>query len=203
MMGTRDLGELGGGGLGGNSLPVPVSPQAPAGQRPLPAPGLPEGAPAPGPARCCALGQQASEELWGEAPGKPAAPMAFNVVQRERPSNRRKRHFFQAMTVASSDCGSRGSVASRLKNQSPSPWKPAAVMLGPGSSFTLPCTASDLLRAEASNTGETTGRNGRADAFLLGPVPWRTCMISSLCHIQCNTLIFALYAEQGFSQSGL
>ena len=140
MMGTRDLGELGGGGLGGNSLPVPVSPQAPAGQHPLPAPGLPEGAPAPGPARCCALGQQASEELWGEAPGKPAAPMAFNVVQRERPSNR-KRHFFQAMTVVSSDCGSRGSVASRLKNQSPSPWKPAAVMLGPGSSFTLPCTA--------------------------------------------------------------
>ena len=42
----------------------PCSPQAPAGQRPLPAPGLPEGAPAPGHAWCCPLGQQASEELW-------------------------------------------------------------------------------------------------------------------------------------------
>ena len=56
-----------------------ILPQAPAGQRPLPAPGLPEGAPAPGHARCCPLGQQASEELWGEAPGKPAAPMLFNI----------------------------------------------------------------------------------------------------------------------------
>ena len=45
----------------------PCSPQAPAGQRPLPAPGLPEGTPAPGHAGCCPLGQQASEELCGQA----------------------------------------------------------------------------------------------------------------------------------------
>ena len=44
-----------------------ILPQAPAGQRPLPAPGLPEGAPAPGHAWCCPLGQQASVgNLWGD-----------------------------------------------------------------------------------------------------------------------------------------
>ena len=179
-----------------------MSPQVPAGQRPLPAPGLPEGAPAPGPAWCCALGQQASEELWGEAPGKRVAPMLFNVVQRERPSKRRKRHFSLAMMVVSDTVVVlEAAWLPCLKNQSPSPWKPAAVMLGPGSSFALPCIASDLLRPEASNTGETTGRNGRAGAFLLGPDPWRTCMISSLCRTQHNALVFALYAGQGFSQS--
>ncbi|CAI9163866.1 unnamed protein product [Rangifer tarandus platyrhynchus] len=98
---NRDLGELGGGGLGATHFLSPCPPQAPAGQRPLPAPGLPEGAPAPGSAGCCPLGQQASEELGGGAPGKPAAPMVFNAVQRERPSNRRKRHFLQAVTVVS------------------------------------------------------------------------------------------------------
>ena len=41
----------------------PGPPQAPAGQRQLPAPGLPEGAPAPGPARCRPLGPQALEKL--------------------------------------------------------------------------------------------------------------------------------------------
>ena len=69
------------------------------------------------------------------------------------------------MTVVSGDCGSRGSVAPCFKNQSPSPWKPAALMFQSGSNFALPCTASGLLHPEASNTGETTGRNGRADAF--------------------------------------
>ena len=44
-----------------------ILPQAPAGQHPLPAPGLPEGASAPGHARCCPLGQQASAgSLWGD-----------------------------------------------------------------------------------------------------------------------------------------
>ena len=47
--------------------PSPCPPQPPAGQRPLPAPGLPEGTPAPGHAGCCPLGQQASEELCGQA----------------------------------------------------------------------------------------------------------------------------------------
>ena len=41
----------------------PGPPQAPSGQRPLPAPGLPEGAPAPGPAWCRPLGPQALEKL--------------------------------------------------------------------------------------------------------------------------------------------
>ena len=157
--------RAGGEGLGASHFLSLCPPQAPAGQRPLPGPGLPEGAPVPGHARCCPLGQQASEELQGEAPGKPAAPMLFNVVQRERPSNRRKRHFSQAMMVVSGDCGSQGTVAPHFKNQSSSPWKPAAVRLQSGSSFALPCTASGLHRPEASITGETTRRNGRADAF--------------------------------------
>ncbi|XP_042112356.2 uncharacterized protein LOC101104414 isoform X3 [Ovis aries] len=50
----------------GDSRSQPTS-SAPAGQRPLPAPGLPEGAAAPGHARCCPLGPQASEELCGQA----------------------------------------------------------------------------------------------------------------------------------------
>ncbi|XP_055254053.1 uncharacterized protein LOC129538091 isoform X2 [Moschus berezovskii] len=137
--------------------------QAPAGQRPLPAPGLPEGAPAPGHARCRPLGQQASEELWGEAPGKSVAPHALRCCPERKTLKQKKKSFFSG-----NGGGQRRLWFSRqnlFKNQSLSPWKPAAVMLGPGSSFILPCTASGLLRPEASNTGETTGRNGRVDAF--------------------------------------
>ena len=82
------------GAWGASHFRSPCSPQAPAGQRPLPAPGLPEGAPAPGHARCCPLGQQASEELWGEAPEKPVAPMLFNIVQRLKTLKQNKRAFF-------------------------------------------------------------------------------------------------------------
>lgn len=74
--------------------PSPCPPQAPAGQRPLPAPGLPEGTPAPGHAGCCPLGQQASEELWGESREKPVAPMLFNIVQRLKTLKRNKKAFF-------------------------------------------------------------------------------------------------------------
>ena len=69
----------------------PCPPQAPAGQRPLPAPGLPEGAPAPGHARCCPLVPQASEELCGPAEAvhlrEPVAPMfiaSSSMMQSDR-----------------------------------------------------------------------------------------------------------------------
>ncbi|XP_045020679.1 CMRF35-like molecule 9 isoform X3 [Bubalus bubalis] len=67
------------------------SSSAPAGQCPLPAPGLPEGAPAPGHARCCPLVPQASEELCGPAEAvhlrEPVAPMfiaSSSMMQSDR-----------------------------------------------------------------------------------------------------------------------
>ncbi|KAB0353610.1 hypothetical protein FD755_023690 [Muntiacus reevesi] len=47
------------------------------------------------------LPRRAASKLWWEAPGKRVAPMLFNIVQRERPSKRRKWHFSQAMMVVS------------------------------------------------------------------------------------------------------
>ena len=79
------------GAWGASHFLSPCSPQAPAGQRPLPAPGLPEGAPAPGHARCCPLVPQASEELCGPAEAvhlrEPVAPMfiaSSSMMQSDR-----------------------------------------------------------------------------------------------------------------------
>ena len=91
--GTRESWEEG--AWGASHFLSLCSLQAPAGQRPLPAPGLPEGAPAPGHARCCPLGQQASEELWGEAPEKPVAPMLFNIPRAKDPRTEEKGIFLR------------------------------------------------------------------------------------------------------------
>ena len=90
--GSRRAGRR---GLGGISLPVPVFPTGPYWAASTSCPGLPEGAPPPGHARCCPLGQQASEELQGEAPGKPVAPMLFMLSREKDPQIEQKGIFLR------------------------------------------------------------------------------------------------------------